>query len=68
MDAARRKEIQDVYVRLCRDARFRLPMLQAARLTGAVLKTSALEVWAAMGTDAMERIANGTHPCLQAQP
>lgn len=67
MTPERRKEVQDVYARVCRDSRFRYPMAQMAHLTAAILKTSAIEVWAALGIDDMEKIANGTHPCLEAK-
>lgn len=61
-----RKEVQDSYIRLCRDSRFRLSATDAAIFVGKVLDISPVEVWAHLGMDNMERIAAGTHPCLSA--
>jgi hypothetical protein len=60
-----RETIQKAYIRLCRDSRFRCDMIQAAHLTGRVLRVCPIDVWLALGFDNMERIANGTHPCLE---
>jgi hypothetical protein len=67
---SQREEIQKVYIRVCRDARFKMPLGMAARMTARILELSesnvngSLLVWIALGVDNMDRIANGTHECL----
>lgn len=63
-DRPTRQEIQQAYIRVCRDSRFRLELTRAAHLAAAVLGCSAIDVWLALDFSNMERIANGTHPCL----
>ena len=55
---------QQLFVRVCRDSGFRLSVAQACHFTAKLRKTSPIAVWVALGFDNMERIANGTHPCL----
>lgn len=58
-------ELRRLYIRVCRDSRFRLSATDAAHFTAKVLGVdAALRVWLVLGLDSMERIANGTHPCL----
>ena len=57
-------EIQALYVRVCRDSGFRMEAARAAHMVAVILKTDALKVWLELGTDNMDRIAAGTHPCL----
>lgn len=64
--APTRSEIQQMYIRVCRDSRFKMPLVQAAHLAAKVLGVSALQVWIALDFSNMERIANGTHECLRA--
>lgn len=61
-----RDEIQQLYIRICRDSRFTIGYLQAAILAGEVLKISPIEVWTSLGSlDTMEEIAKGIHPALK---
>ena len=60
-----RKYIQDVFIRICRDSGFTIDYIDAAKLTGKVLKIPPFEVWEAMyigDLQRMERIAKGEHP------
>lgn len=59
----RRKLIQDMYVRVCRDSGFQLSWEQATKLTAKVGGWHPLDVWMAMPSmDVMEEIAEGKHP------
>ena len=61
-----RKTTQDLFVRVCRDSRYKLPATTAAALVGRIMGTSALVVWLAMPSfDVMEEIAAGRHPVCQ---
>lgn len=60
-----RQEIVDVYVRVCKDSGFGLDLVQAAQLTAAVLDIHQLQVWIAIDTDNMRRLADGTHGYYQ---
>ncbi len=64
-----REEIVQVFVRVCRDSRFQMTPEDAARLTSTMLDLgSPLVVWArALSLYDMERIADGSHPCLSLQ-
>lgn len=61
-----RKQMQDVFIRVCRDSRFTLDAVRAASLAGLILNRHPLEIWLAMPHyDVMEQIAAGTHPAAQ---
>lgn len=64
MKPERRELIQKVYIRICRDSRFRFTPVDAAHLTGKICDGDALEVWCALGMENMERIASGEHPAV----
>ena len=58
-----RKEIQDLYIRICRDSLFKMDYIRVAHFVADMLKISAIEVWMAFSNmSTMERIAAGTHP------
>lgn len=57
-----RKQIQDIYIRVCRDSQFTLDAQRAAILVGMMLNKSPLEVWLNMDINVMERVASGEHP------
>jgi hypothetical protein len=61
-----RQRIQNFYVRVCEDSRFKVDWLTAACLTASAFKIHPIQVWIAVGTvDTMEEIALGKHPvCL----
>lgn len=58
------KEIRRLFVRTCRDCHFKMDASAVAHFIAKVLQTDALHVWLVLGTDNMDRIADGTHPCL----
>lgn len=63
-----REEIQQFYIRVCRDSQFLISSTDAAVLTGAAMNISPLAVWCAFsGLDLMERIASGKHPASRAE-
>lgn len=64
-----RHEIQQLYIRICRDSGFRLPFDQAAAVVGDMTGGSALTVWVDTGftTDMMQEIAAGTHPACKTE-
>jgi hypothetical protein len=63
MDADRRKFIQDLYIRICRDSGWQMEFAQAAHLAGKVGGFHAIDVWSAMPSmTVMEQIARGEHP------
>lgn len=58
-----REQIQQFYIRVCRDSGFRLDYIQAAILTSRVIGCSALEIWLAFSSlGVMEEVAKGLHP------
>lgn len=58
-----REQIQQLFIRTCRDSGFGLEASEAANLVGRVAKISPLEVWTAFGALAvMDAIARGEHP------
>ena len=61
-----RKLVQDVFIRVCRDSKFRLSTVRAASLVATMLKTHPLAVWLAMPSySVMEEIACGVHPAAR---
>lgn len=55
-----RKQIQEVYIRICKDSGYKLGATHAAKLAASVLKIHPLEVWVAMSSfDTMEAYAEG---------
>lgn len=55
-----RKQIQEVYIRVCKDGGYRLSAAQAAKLAAGALKIHPLEIWVAMSSfDTMEAYAEG---------
>lgn len=58
-----RKEMQDLYIRICRDSCWKMDHVEAAKFTGKMLNVSPIEVWCSFsGLDVMEQIAKGEHP------
>jgi len=58
-----KKEIQDLYIRVCRDSGFQIEYIQAAILTSRVIGCSALEIWLAFPSlGVMDEVARGIHP------
>lgn len=53
-----------MYIRVCRDSGFKMEMTQAAHFAAKLLGIHPILIWTAFGLDAMEAIANGTHPSL----
>jgi hypothetical protein len=56
--------IQNLFIRVCRDSRFSMDPIDAAVMTGSILKCHPIQVWVALDIDNMTRIANGTHPAV----
>lgn len=65
MNVKQRELIQKAYIRVCRDSRFRMEMCDAAQFAARLVEVTALDVLIALGFDNMERIAAGTHECLE---
>lgn len=65
MSPERRNEIQQVFIRVCRDSGFQLEPARAAHLAAAVLGIHAMTVWHTMDLATMERIASGKHPAAK---
>lgn len=64
-----RKLAQDIFIRVCRDAQFRLPTHRAAALAAMMLSTHPLAIWLAMPSySVMEEIACGVHPATRNHP
>lgn len=58
---------QEIYIRVCRDSKFKLDYIQAAWLAASMLRCHPLEIWMAMPCmDVMQQIANGDHPAALA--
>jgi len=58
-----REEIQNIYIRICRDSGWRLSHTSAAILSAKVIGLHPLEIWCQFSDmDVMERIAKGEHP------
>jgi len=58
-----RQTVQNVFIRVCRDSRWSMDAIKAAKLTGKIVGKHPLLVWADVGTlDIMHQIAAGTHP------
>lgn len=63
MNEERRKFIQDLYIRVCRDSGFAMEYTRAAHFAGKVGGFHAMDVWTAMPSlQVMEQIAKGEHP------
>ena len=63
MTTRTRDEIQNAYIRVCRDSHFTLDWVVAAQLAGKMMDTNALGVWTTFGSlDTMREIARGEHP------
>jgi len=57
-----RKQIQDFYIRTCRDSGFKMSFSEAAHFAGKLLQLTALEIAATFPSiDVMKEIAAGTH-------
>ena len=60
------KKIRDVYIRVCRDAGFKMDAVRVAHFVGSMFKVSALEVAAAFPyIHVMVEVANGSHAALK---
>lgn len=69
MSPERRKFIQDLYIRVCRDSGFKLEWERAAALAGATGGFHPMDVWNAMpDLDTMRKIAAGNHPAAHKEP
>lgn len=61
-----REQIQQVFIRTCRDSGFSLESSRAANVAARVANISPLEVWTAIGSlEMMDRIASGEHPAAR---
>lgn len=68
MTPERRKFIQDLYIRVCRDSLYKMPCEKAAHFAGKVGGFHAIDVWTAMPSlDVMMQIADGKHPACEAK-
>lgn len=62
-----RKQIQDLFIRVCRDSGFQLSGTDAAVIAARSVGISPLEIWTAMpGIAVMDEIASGSHPAARA--
>ena len=61
-----RKQIQDVFIRVCQDSGFTTDVVDAAHFAAAILNITAIEVWAEFSSlHVMTEIAEGTHPAAK---
>lgn len=59
----KREEIQNLYIRTCRDSGWKMDYVDAAQLTARVIGIHPMEIWTAMGTlQTMHDVAKGKHP------
>jgi hypothetical protein len=66
MTEDRRKFIQDLYIRICRDSLFKMDFVAAAQIAGKVGDFHPMEVLMALPSmDVMMEIARGEHPCVK---
>lgn len=57
---------RQVFIRVCRDSGFQLPMERACHLTAQIVGTHPLMVWSAFPyMQVMHEIAAGTHPAVR---
>jgi hypothetical protein len=69
MSEERRKFIQDLYIRVCRDSGFTMEYTRAAHFAGKVGGFHAMDVWTAMPSlQVMEQIATCEHPAARPLP
>lgn len=69
MTPERRKFIQDLYIRVCRDSGFMMDFTRAAAFAGKVGGFHPMDVWTAMpDLDTMRKIAAGDHPAAHKEP
>ena len=57
----KRQQIQQTYIRICGDSGCRMKPVDAVHFTAKILEISAIDVWVALGTNNMERIAAGEY-------
>ena len=58
-----RKDIQNFYVRICKDSGWKIDYINAAKLAAGVLSLNTMEIWIAIGDlKTMEKISKGEHP------
>lgn len=62
MRAEQRKLCQEIFISVCRDSKFSMDAVKAAKFAAAVIGTHPLVIWAAMDMETMDRIAEGSHP------
>lgn len=61
-----RKLVQQVFIRICRDSRFKIGVVRAASLTARTLGCHPLEIWLAMPDwNTMDLISVGMHPAAR---
>jgi len=61
-----KEQIQQLYIRVCRDSGFQLEYIQAAILTSRVIGCTALEIWLAFPSlGVMDEVARGLHPATK---
>lgn len=64
-----REQLQQAFIRVCRDSGFRMDHIRAAILAGNAAGVHPLEIWIAMPCfDVMEQIARGEHPAAHRLP
>ena len=58
-----REQIQQLFIRVCRDSGFSLDWIDAASIAARAANISPLEIWIAFGTmQMMGQVARGEHP------
>ena len=61
-----RTEIQNLYIRVCRDSGWQMDYIEAAKLAARVGGFHPMDVWIAMPSlSTMREIAHGDHPACQ---
>ena len=64
-----RAEIQNLYIRVCRDSGFRLNYVAAAQIAASAGGFHPMDVWIAMPSlSVMQEIARGEHPASLPTP
>lgn len=49
--------IEAAFARICKDGRYEVDVIEAARLTASIAKVHPLDVWLVLGTDGMDRLS-----------
>ena len=62
---ADREYIQQIFIRIARDSKFKMDAIEVAKMTANLAKVHPIEVMGAFGFDNMNAVANGTHPVVK---